>query len=158
MLNQLERSSDRKFLTILCADSIVKYLENYVLKNPELKQLNDPYLRAVRVTLGVAVRSMTGLIITHEMVERNIQLSLFKGLSREIDEYYNGIECGSEEFKIMRNYLEDNKKISEEDLGGISELFTGHSAIINPRLDGKITMIHNPERRGVGKIYILNTE
>ena len=153
VLNQLERSSDRKFLTILCADSIVQYLENYVLKNPEIKQLNDPYLRAVRVTLGVAVRSMTGLIITHEMVERNIQLSLFKGLSSEIDEYYNGTECDSEEFKIMRNYLEDNKRISEEDLGGISELFTGHSAIINPRLDGQITMIHNPERRGVGKIY-----
>ena len=153
VLNQLERSSGRKLLTIMCADSIVQYLENYVLKNPEIKQLNDPYLRAVRVTLGVAVRSMTGLIITPEIVERNIQLSLFKGLSREIDEYYNGIECDSEEFKIMRNYLEDNKRISEEDLGGISELFTGHSAIINPRLDGKITMIHNPERRGVGKIY-----
>ena len=153
MLNQLERSSTRRTLTLQCADSIIQYLENYVLKNPEIKQLNDPYLRAVRVTLGVAVRSMTGLIITPEIVERNIQLSLFKGLSREIDEYYNGIECDSEEFKIMRNYLEDNKRISEEDLGGISELFTGHSAIINPRLDGKITMIHNPERRGVGKIY-----
>ena len=105
VLNQLERSSTRKTLTLMCADSIIEYLENYVYKNPGIKQLDKPYLRAVRVTLGVAVRSMTGLVISPEMVEKNIQLSLFKGLSREIDDYYNGIECGSEEFKIMRNYL-----------------------------------------------------
>jgi len=150
MLNQLERSSTRRTLTLQCADSIIQYLENYVQQNPGIRKLNDPYLRAVRVTLGVAVRSMTGLIISPEMVEGNAQLSLFKGLSREIDEYYNGIEYNTEKFKLMRNYIENNKRISEEDLGGISELFTGHSAILN---DGKITMIHNPERRGVGKIY-----
>ena len=153
VLNQLERSSTRRKLTLLCADSIIQYLENYVHKNPRIKQLNEPYLRAVRVTLGVAVRSMTGLVISPEMVEDNAQLYLFKGLSREIDEHYNGIECNTEKFKFMRNYIGKNKRISEEDLGGISELFTGHSAIVNPRIDGKITMIHNPERRGVGKIY-----
>ena len=90
VLNQLERSSTRRKLTLLCADSIIQYLENYVHKNPRIKQLNEPYLRAVRVTLGVAVRSMTGLVISPEMVEDNAQLYLFKGLSREIDEHYNG--------------------------------------------------------------------
>ena len=150
VLNQLERSSSRKKLTLICADSIIQYLENYVNKNPGIKQLDKPYLRAVRVTLGVAVRSMTGLDINQEMVERNIQLSLFTGLSKEIEDYYNGIESNTGEFKIMRDYIRKNKKISEEDLGGISELFTGHSAILN---DSKITLIHNPKRRGVGKIY-----
>ena len=64
MLNQLERSSTRRTLTLQCADSIIQYLENYVQQNPGIRKLNDPYLRAVRVTLGVAVRSMTGLIIS----------------------------------------------------------------------------------------------
>ena len=40
--------------------------------------------------------------------------------------------------------------ISEEDLGGISELFSGHKAIWE---NGVVKLIHNKERRDAGKIY-----
>jgi len=149
VVEQLERSQVRKKLTSLCSASIIEYMETDI-QNTSNPNLHQSYSSAVRVTLGVAVRSMMRCKITPKMLNKNESLSLFVGLSGKIEEYYSTNDPNNS-FTSIRRYIEKNHKIIvEEDLGGISELFTGHQAILN---SGIIKLIHNPKRRGVGKIY-----
>ena len=150
MLGQLERSSARKELTRRCSKAIVDLVQCTTNSRSSQKKLSEAYVSASRITLGVAVESLTEQEIPVELVSENQVLSLFNNDIKQIINFRTE-SSQTTSLESLCNFIKTNRKsISEEDLGGVSELFSGHKAIWNK---GEIELVHNPERRDAGKIY-----
>lgn len=150
MAVQLERSYSRRLLTSLCSTAIVDIVQRETSSRSSEKKLYDSYLSALKVTLGVAIEAMTKQDIPTSLVTEDGVLSLFKNEISIISSVRNDSD-ESTPLAIVRNFIMDNDAtIAEEDLGGVSELFTGHKATWN---EGVVKLVHNPARRGAGKIY-----
>ena len=100
--------------------------------------------------MGVSVEALTRREIRNSATAKGRALSLFGPDISEIQKIRDD-QCLSEAAHALIAFIESNRKsISEEDLGGVSELFSGHAASWT---DDGIQLIHNPQRRGFGKIY-----
>jgi hypothetical protein len=147
---QLERSSARKGLTVMCSKVIIDMVQSKTNVSSSQKKLSNAYISASRITLGIAVELLTKQEIPSKLVSRDGVLSLF---NNDIDAIIStrNKESTNPAVEALCNFINKNRNaISEEDLGGISELFSGHQAIWE---EGHIQLVHNPERRGAGKIY-----
>jgi hypothetical protein len=146
MVSQLQRSVTRKKLTSLCSDAIIELLTENTSLNTNATDMNQEYLSALKITLGNAVEAITGKIIPDNLTHSGEVLSMFASETKNIEKYST-----LKSISKVRTFIGQNKNtISEEDLGGVSELFTGHKAIWN---EEKVHLVHNPARRDAGKIY-----
>ena len=150
MVRQLERSSVRKELTRRCSKAITTLVQFATNSRSSQKKLLEAYISASRITLGVAVETLTEKEIPVGLVSENQVLSLFNNDIKQIINFRTDLSKNTS-LESLCNFIKENRKsISEEDLGGVSELFSGHKAIWKK---GQIELIHNPERRDAGKIY-----
>ena len=146
MVSQLERSKARKRLTNLCSESIVDHMKRNTTAGSSKNTMLKEYDTALKVILRYAVEAISEQKIPKHLAENNQILSLFTDNIDTLD--------GSEELiptKNVQTFIETNQKfLVEEDLGGVSELFSGHLAIWE---GDEIKLVHNPNRRDAGKIY-----
>jgi hypothetical protein len=146
MVGQLLRSKARKKLTSLSAKAIVAYLEAETNEEFSEMKLFKSYNDGLRLALAVSVEALTGESIPAELIGKGKVLELFVGIEDKHEQF-----AALEETSALKSYvIEHSSALAEEDLGGISELFTGHQATW---VDGGIQLVHNPRRRGTGKIY-----
>jgi len=146
MVSQIRRSEARKKLTKLCAMAIIDYVGSRTTPKNSLLSIEKQYLSGMKIALGVAVEGITGQKIPENLVEKDKILAFFNNELSNIETYGSTIS-----FTNIRNFAEKNSLLlAEEDLGGVSELFSGHKAVWK---DGEINLIHNPARRDAGKIY-----
>jgi hypothetical protein len=146
MVGQLERSAARKRLTELCSEAIIDIISVHTTPKTSKKKVLKQYLSAVKITLGNAVEAMTGKQIPLHLTENGCILSFFNGEVENI-----GNARSSKSIIEVKDFIKQKSDfLSEEDLGGVSELFSGHMAIWK---DGEVILAHNPARRGAGKIY-----
>jgi hypothetical protein len=146
MVSQLERSKARKRLTNLCSESIVDHMKRNTTAGSSKNTMLKEYDTALKVILRYAVEAISEQKIPKHLAENNQILSLFTDNIDTLD--------GSEELiptKNVQTFIQTNQKfLVEEDLGGVSELFSGHLAIWE---GDEIKLVHNPNRRDAGKIY-----
>jgi len=150
MVSQLQRSSARKRLTRLCSNVITERIQNETDSRTSKRKLSEVYLSASRVALGVSVESLTKQPIPIELTEQGRVLSLFNADLKAIVAAREQTTRSSTTNSLCDFINENRRALSEEDLGGVSELFSGHQAIWK---NGRVQLVHNPHRRGVGKIY-----
>ena len=146
MVGQLSRSKARKQLTALCSVAIIQLIRQRT--NPESSKLDmqEIYLSSLNITLGNAVEEITKKNIPQELVKKGRVLSLFE---QDLDDIQNSRKESS--IIEVRNFIADNYSyLAEEDLGGISELFSGHKAIW---INDDVKLVHDSARRDSGKIY-----
>jgi len=146
MVSQIRRSVARKKLTELCAMAIIDYVGSRTTAKNSLLSIEKQYLSGMKIALGVAVEGITGQKIPENLVEKDNILAFFDKELGNIEKYGSTIS-----FSNVRNFAKKNSLLlAEEDLGGVSELFSGHKAVWK---DGEVNLIHNPARRNAGKIY-----
>jgi hypothetical protein len=146
MVSQLERSAARKELTKLCSRAILDYLAANTSPKSATSDLSRAYQLAVNVVLGVAIETMTLKSIPKQLTESGRILELLENISHTIDTVRR-----QKSIKQIILFIKINrKKLAEEDLGGVSELFSGHQAIWK---NNDVELVHNPARRDAGKIY-----
>ena len=146
MVSQIRRSVARKKLTKLCAMAIIDYVGSRTTPKSSLLSIEKQYLSGMKIALGVAVEAITGQKIPENLVDKNKILAFFDNELGNIKKYGSTIS-----FTNVRNFVNKNSLLlAEEDLGGVSELFSGHKAVWKDR---GINLIHNPARRDAGKIY-----
>ena len=146
MVRQLRRSEARKRLTMLCTQSIIDFITSHTSPESSEEEMGEIYLSAVKSTLASAVEAITQQSIPSQLTKKGENLSLFFNESDGTVElrYSNSI-------LHVRNFIKKNLQcIAEEDLGGVSELFSGHQSIWR---GGVVRLVHNPARRDAGKIY-----
>ena len=150
-MKQLERSFARKELTRKCSKAIIHLVQHNTNSSSSQEKIYQAYISASRITLGVAVEALTDKEIPVELVSENQVLSLFNSDIKQIINFRKESLKTPKDVKSLKIFIKKNRKtISEEDLGGISELFSGHKAIWE---NGVVKLIHNKERRDAGKIY-----
>ena len=150
MVSQLERSSARKRLTALCSDVIIDIIQNNTTSRTSRKKVSEAYLSASRIALGVSVEALTKQQIPLGLTDIGCVLSLF---NIDLDAIITARDesTRSPTLKSLCDFIDEKRNvISEEDLGGVSELFSGHQAVWE---NGRVQLVHNPQRRGAGKIY-----
>jgi len=146
MVSQLERSAARKRLTKLCSEAIRDIISVHTTPKSSKKAMLEQYLSSVKITLGNAVEAMSGKQIPLHLTGRDCVLSFFNGEVENVGRVRNSKSI----IKIKDFISRRSDCLAEEDLGGVSELFSGHMAIWK---DGEVILTHNPARRGAGKIY-----
>jgi hypothetical protein len=113
-------------------------------------EIHTQYISASIIALGVSVEALIRKPIpASETCEGRI-LSLFQNHLEEIETIRKNGNSNQSANELIRFIQDSQNCIAEEDLGGISELFSGHKATWQGE---GINLIHNPERRDVGKIY-----
>lgn len=150
MVGQLDRSRARRRLTSLCSNLILEILEKDTDHKTPKVELENKYKSACIIALGVSVEALTGKEIQKSANTNGRILSLFKAdisAIQNLREKQNSSDAARELIKFIKS---SRKSIVEEDLGGISELFSGHT--VSWKGD-EIQLIHNPQRRDFGKIY-----
>ena len=146
MVSQLERSAARKELTKLCSMAILDYLATNTSPKSSTGELSETYQLAVNIVLGVAIETMTLKSIPEQLTESGRILELLENISHTI-----GTVKDQKSIEKIISFIKTNrKKLAEEDLGGVSELFSGHQAIWK---NNEVELVHNPARRDAGKIY-----
>jgi len=146
MVNQLSRSKARKLLTSLCSEAVIEQIQQRTNPHSSAMEMKICYLSSLNITLGNAVEAITARTIPRELVNKGHVLSLFE---QDIDEI-NRDEKKQSISNVRRFILENKTCLVEEDLGGVSELFSGHKAIWE---GDEVMLVHNPDRRDTGKIY-----
>ena len=104
------------------------------------------YLSAVKITIFNAVEAIVEQPLPRDIMKKNQVLMLFSDVTGKLEEsrYLPMIID-------IRMFIKHNwRLIAEEDLGGVSELFSGHQAIWK---NNEVELVHNPARRDAGKIY-----
>ena len=146
MVGQLERSAARKWLTDLCSKAIRDFISIHTTPKTSEKKMLKNYLSATKIALGNALEAMIGKPVPPHLAKKGDLLSFFAGVTEEIGKMRD-VNSVIE----IRDYVANNLDIlSEEDLGGVSELFSGHIAVWK---NENVELIHNPARRDAGKIY-----
>ena len=129
----------------MCSKAIIDIISIYTTPKSSEKMMFKQYLTAVKVTLGHAVEEMTGKRLPGTWLKK-IVLSFF---NNEVENIRNA--SGLKSIIEIKNFIREiSDSLAEEDLGGVSELFSGHMAIWK---EGEVVLTHNPARRGAGKIY-----
>ena len=146
MVSQLSRSKARKLLTSLCSEAIIEQIQERTNPHSSEMDMRISYLSSLNITLGNAVEAITARKIPEELVNNGHVLSLFE---QDIDEIIKDKKRQSI-LNVRRFILENKTTLAEEDLGGVSELFSGHRAIWK---DDEVKLVHDPARRDAGKIY-----
>ena len=146
MVSQLERSSARKDLTKLCSKAILDFLVTNTSSKSNSSKLNETYKLAVNIVLGVAIETITMKSIPKQLTKDGLVLSLLGDVLFTI----NSVREQKSINEIVSFISKNRKKLVEEDLGGVSELFSGHQAIWE---GDEVKLVHNPDRRDAGKIY-----
>ena len=146
MTSQLRRSTTRKRLTELCAAAMIEYLSAHTTSHTPNEQMKHAYRIALKITLGNAIEAITNQNIPLNLIENGAVLSLFSGATDKIADTRQ-----NDKVVKVREYIQDNIEfLVEEDLGGVSELFSGHRALW---IQNKLKLVHDPARREAGKIY-----
>ena len=146
MVGQLERSAARKRLTDLCSKAIKDFISIHTTPKTSEKKMLKNYLSATKIALGNALEAMICKPVPPHLAKKGDLLSFFAGVTEEIGKMRD-VNSVIE----IRDYVANNLGIlSEEDLGGVSELFSGHIAVWK---NGNVELTHNPARRDAGKIY-----
>ena len=140
MVSQLSRSKARKLLTSLCSEAIIEQIQERTNPDSSEMDMRISYLSSLNITLGNAVEAITARKIPEELVNNGHVLSLFE---QDIDEIIKD-EKRQSILNVRRFILENNTCLAEEDLGGVSELFSGHRAIWK---DDEVMLVHDPARR-----------
>ena len=145
MVGQLQRSvARRKADKALSSETIIAFLEEVSSVNDKGEILFEKYTMGCKLALACSTESLTGMSIPVQLMSKGNVLELFDGI-----EGHKNVFQSLPEASILSTYISENKQVlSEEDLGGISELFTGHQATWE---DGVVKLVHNPKRRGIGK-------
>ena len=150
MVGQIQRSVARKGLSLHCSNLIKEIVASKTNSKTRSKKLSKAYLSASRIALGISIERLCHRTIPKSLTSKSGVLSLFHE-DLEAIAYAREPEQQSAMTKSLIQYIDDNyKAISEEDLGGISELISGHMVVWEK---GEIKFEHNPSRRGFGKIY-----
>ena len=150
MINPLDRSRAKRRLTSLCSNLVLEILEKDTDQKTPKADLEKKYKSACIIALGVSVESLTKKKIQKSDTGNGRVLSLFKADLSAIQNLRGEENYTDATRELIRFIKSSRRSIVEEDLGGISELFSGHTASWE---DGEIQLIHNPKRRDVGKIY-----
>jgi hypothetical protein len=146
MVSQLSRSKARKLLTSLCSEAIIEQIQERTNPQSSEMEMRRSYLSSLNITLGNAVEAITARKIPEELVNNGHVLSLFE---QDIDGIIRD-EKKQSILNVKRFIIENKTTLVEEDLGGVSELFSGHRAIWK---DEEVKLVHDPARRDAGKIY-----
>ena len=122
--------------------------------NSKTRSKSSPkYLSASRIALGISIERLCHRIIPKSLTSKSEALSLFHE-DLEAIAYARKPEQQSAMTKSLIQYIDDNHKaISEEDLGGISELISGHMVAWKGE---EIKFEHNPSRRALAKFTLLS--
>ena len=148
MVSQLERSAARKELTKLCSMAILDYLATNTSPKSSTDELSETYQLAVNFVLGVAIETMTLKSIPQQLTRRGEILELLENISHTIETVR-----GQKSVEKIISFIKTNrKKLAEEDLGGVSELFSGHQAIWR---NNDVELVHNPARRCWKNIHAI---
>ena len=95
------------------------------------------YLSAVKITIFNAVEAIVEQPLPRDIMKKNQVLMLFSDVTGKLEEsrYLPMIID-------IRMFIKHNwRLIAEEDLGGVSELFSGHHAIW---VSNEVRLVHNP--------------
>lgn len=150
MILQDQRTEVRNKLSILCSKSIIEIIRSNILDESQIDELDDSYRIATKIALFFSVESITKIEIDKSLINTNSSLSTFKEITTNIDKIRYNMSNFSSISKLQSFIKTNSRLITEEDLGGISEFFSGHKAILE---DGNIILVHNPDRRNFGKFY-----
>ena len=151
MVGQLDRSKARRRLTALCSNLIRELLEATTNQRSAELELHSRYKTACRVALGVCVEALIGQKIHKSATEVGAPLSLFRD-DLDTIHFLEGKESNSKASKALIQFINRSRKsLTEEDLGGIAELFSGHKASWE---DNELKLIHNPQ--GILERYTLH--
>lgn len=138
---QLQRSNCRKELSRLCGEIIKDVALRRTLEDDTL-DLDDLHKVISRGVLQILAEAYLGTEFGPASVKDTPCLDIFQNADKEL---------GDENVQSLSSFVEKNRQqIAPEDLGGISELLSGHSLGLE---DGYISFANNPQRRGAGRIY-----
>ena len=144
MPSQIERSIARKRLTKLGGSAVLGILAKS--KGGGSRALAKKYERTCREVTRRLVECHISRGISDEKIQNNPDLAFLKptiGMRGEVEE--------SPEMSELIEFHETSRGvISPEDLGGISELFSGHRV---SRTDSGLVFENDVTRRGAGRVY-----
>lgn len=137
MVGQLARTAARRAVTRACADTVLACLNQNTGAPSSFHGLSATVVRH-------AGELLLGRAITDEEIEANPDLDVLK-LGREA---MLPTEVQNQFKKAVDAHL---GALATEDLGGIAELLSGHEPTEGE--EGRMVFMHNPERRGTGRVY-----
>lgn len=138
---QLQRSMCRKKLSRLCGEVIKDVALQRILEDDKL-DLDELHQALSRGVLQILAETYLGTKFDDSTIMNTPCLEIFGDADKDL---------GVERIQTLSSFVQENRdKIAPEDLGGISELLSGHSLTLNSET---ITFENNPQRRGAGRIY-----
>lgn len=141
MPTQLQRSKCRKDLSRLCAEVIKDVVLQRIQEDATL-DLNELHQALSRGVLQILAETYLGSEFDDAAVINAPCLEIFQDADKDL---------GIERTRSLSSFVQENRdKIAPEDLGGISELLSGHSLKLK---SDTITFENNPQRRDAGRIY-----
>ena len=144
MVSQLARANSRRVLARLFGEAVLEYLSG--IDDDIDFDIVASYEKTCRRLTRSMVEAYISREISDEEIEENPDLEFLKPTRCPTD-----FLADSPKVKIALSFLEENLTvITIEDLGGISELFSGHRVA---RGDSSTFFQNNEDRRGFGRIY-----
>lgn len=141
MPTQLQRSKCRKELSKICGEVIKDAALTRVNQNGKLN-LDELHNGLSRGVLQILTEAYLQVKFDEVTIKETPCLEIF--LEADTD-------LGDEGILTLSSFVRENLEVlSPEDLGGISELLSGHSLKISEKT---IIFENNPKRRGAGRIY-----
>jgi hypothetical protein len=138
---QLQRSKCRKDLSRLCGEVIKDVVRQRIQEDAtlDLEELHQALSRGV---LQILAETYLGSEFDDATIMNAPCLEIFQDADKAL---------GIERTRLLSSFVQENRdKIAPEDLGGISELLSGHSLKLKSDL---VAFENNPQRRGAGRIY-----
>ena len=138
---QLQRSKCRKDLSRLCGE-VIKHVALQRILEDDTLDLDELHQSLSRGVLQILAETYLGSEFDVATISGTPCLEIFLNADKDL---------GMERIQSLSSFVQGNRdKIAPEDLGGISELLSGHSLALNSET---ITFQNNPKRRGAGRIY-----
>jgi len=138
---QLQRSKCRKDLSRLCGE-VIKDVVLQRIHEDDTLDLDELHQALSRGVLQILSETYLGTKFDDATIMNAPCLEIFRDADKNL---------GIERTRSLSSFVQENRdKIAPEDLGGISELLSGHSLTLNSET---ITFESNPQRRGAGRIY-----
>jgi hypothetical protein len=138
---QLQRSKCRKDLSRLCGEVIKDVVLQRIQEDAtlDLEELHQALSRGV---LQILAETYLGTKFDDATIMNATCLEIFRDADKNL---------GIKRTRSLSSFVQENRdKIAPEDLGGISELLSGHSLKLKSDI---VTFENNPQRRGAGRIY-----
>lgn len=144
MTSQIDRSKARRALTRSSGDAVLAMISRFGSRDET--DLRDLYDRICRAVIRRLTEAYTSVQITDDMVRKNDDLEFLIPTVGQTKPMKDVPELDDLERYLARNI----SALTPEDLGGISELFSGHRVNWNnsePKFD------YDSTRRGAGRVY-----